>query len=36
MREDDFIAQKFHWFTGTVKDIKDPLKLNRVKVRAYG
>ena len=36
MREDDFITQKFHWFTGTVKDIKDPLKLNRVKVRAYG
>ena len=36
MREDDFIAQKFHWFTGTVKDVKDPKKLNRVKVRCIG
>ena len=36
MREDDFTTQKFHWFTGTVKDVKDPKKLNRVKVRAYG
>jgi len=36
MREDDFTTQDFNWFTGTVKDVKDPKKLNRVKVRAYG
>ena len=36
MREDDFTTLEFNWFTGTVKDIKDPKKLNRVKVRAYG
>ena len=23
MREDDFIGQKFYWFTGEVKDIED-------------
>ena len=36
MREDDFLVQKFHWFTAKVVDINDALKLNRVKVRCYG
>ena len=26
MREDDFIGQKFYWFSGEVQDIDDPEK----------
>ena len=26
MRQDDFIGQAFYWFTGVVKDVKDPLQ----------
>lgn len=36
MREDDFIGQQFTWYTGIVEDIKDPLILNRVRVRCIG
>ena len=36
MREDDFIGQAFYWFTGEVVDVKDPKKMNRVKVRCHG
>ena len=36
MRQDDFIGQQFYWFTGEVEDIKDPKKINRVRVRCHG
>ena len=36
MREDDFIGQAFYWFTGEVADVKDPEKMNRVRVRCHG
>jgi hypothetical protein len=37
MRQDDFIGQKFHWFTGEIKDINDEdKKFNRVKVKCHG
>ena len=36
MREDDFIGQQFTWYTGLIEDIKDPLILNRVRVRCIG
>ena len=36
MREDDFIGQKFYWFSGEVQDIDDPEKWNRVKVKCHG
>ena len=36
MREDDFIGQKFYWFTGEVKDIADPESFNRVRVFCHG
>ena len=36
MREDDFIGQHFTWYTGLIEDIKDPLILNRVRVRCIG
>ena len=34
--EDQFLSNNFTWFLGSVKDIADPEKLNRVKVQAYG
>ena len=36
MRQDDFIGQKFYWFTGEIKEIDDPKKYNRVKVFCHG
>ena len=36
MREDDFIGQKFYWFSGEVLDINDTKKWNRVKVKCHG
>ena len=36
MREDDFVGQHFTWYTGLIEDIKDPLILNRVRVRCIG
>ena len=36
MREDDFIGQKFYWFSGEIKDIDDPEKFNRVRVFCHG
>ena len=36
MRQDDFIGQAFYWFTGEVADVKDPEKMNRVRVRCHG
>ena len=36
MRQDDFIGQKFYWFTGEIKDINDTKKFNRVKVFCHG
>ena len=36
MRHDDFIGQQFYWFTGEVEDVKDPKKMNRVRVRCHG
>ena len=36
MRQDDFIGQQFYWFTGEVEDVKDPKKMNRVRVRCHG
>lgn len=36
MRHDEFMGGKFEWFTGIVKVIDDPQKLNRVKVHCLG
>lgn len=36
MRNDEFIGGQFEWFTGIIKDIKDPEGLNRVKVHCLG
>ena len=36
MKADEFIGGQFEWFTGIVKDINDPLNLNRVKVHCLG
>jgi len=36
MREDDFIGQKFYWFSGEIKDIDDPIGFNRVRVKCHG
>ena len=36
MKADEFIGGQFEWFTGIVKDITDPLNLNRVKVHCLG
>lgn len=36
MRHDEFMGGKFEWFTGIVKVIDDPDKLNRVKVHCLG
>jgi len=36
MRQDDFIGQKYYWFTGEVKDIADPESFNRVRVFCHG
>ena len=36
MRRDEFVDQKFTWFTGVIEDINDPETLNRVKVRPFG
>ena len=33
---DEFKKGQFTWFTGIVEDVKDPLYLNRVKVRCIG
>lgn len=32
----NFISKAFHWFTGVVEDINDPLEMGRVRVRCYG
>ena len=34
--KDEFKGGIFTWFTGIVEDVKDPEKLNRVKVRCLG
>lgn len=36
MRKDEFIGQKFHWFTGEIVDIDDDQKFNRVRVYCHG
>ena len=36
MRQDDFIGQKYYWFTGEVKDINDGKGYNRVRVFCHG
>ena len=36
MKADEFIGGQFEWFTGIVKEIDDPLNLNRVKVHCLG
>jgi len=36
MKADEFMGGQFEWFTGIVKDITDPLNLNRVKVHCLG
>ena len=36
MRQDDFIGQKYYWFTGEVKDIDDSKGYNRVRVFCHG
>ena len=32
----DFYGDSTRWFVGTVVDVTDPLKLDRVKVRVHG
>ena len=34
--EDEYYGDSIRWFIGTVVDINDPMKLDRVKVRVYG
>jgi len=34
--EDEYYGDSVRWFIGTIVDINDPLKLDRVKVRVYG
>jgi hypothetical protein len=34
--ENSFLNPNFHWFTGVIEDIKDPLQMGRVRVRCYG
>jgi hypothetical protein len=36
MKADEFMGGQFEWFTGIVKEINDPLNLNRVKVHCLG
>lgn len=36
LQNDMFVGGQFAWFIGEVRDIDDPLKLNRVKVMPYG
>jgi len=36
MRKDEFIGQKFHWFTGEIVDIDDDQNFNRVRVYCHG
>ena len=32
----NFTSNAFHWFTGVVEDVNDPLEMGRVRVRCYG
>ena len=34
--ESEYYGDQVRWFIGTVVDINDPLKLDRVRVRVYG
>ena len=36
MKADEFMGGQFEWFTGIIKEINDPLNLNRVKVHCLG
>lgn len=36
MRNDMFMNTDFAWFIGKIEDVNDDLKMNRVKVRAFG
>tara|TARA_S200002703_G_scaffold121024_3_gene106860 strand:- start:705 stop:1694 length:990 start_codon:yes stop_codon:yes gene_type:complete len=33
---DSFVNPNFHWFTGVIEDINDPLEMGRYKVRCFG
>ena len=35
-QNNNFISNKFHWFTGVVEDVYDPYEMGRVKVRCFG
>ena len=35
-QNNNFISNKFHWFTGVVEDIYDPYEMGRIKVRCFG
>ena len=33
---DNFYGDNIRWFMGIVKDLKDPIKMGRVRVRIFG
>jgi len=35
-KENSFMNPAFHWFTGVIEDIDDPMEMGRVRVRCYG